>query len=321
MDNLVTAIEAANHRIKALDGGVRETPLDESPALSTTGGARLLLKGEHLQRTGSFKFRGAVNKLLQLPVADRERGVLTASSGNHGMATALASTLIGIKTRIFLPEAVSPMKKQAIERFGAEITMVPGDSGAAEVAARKTADASGMTYISPYADLDIIAGQGTIGLELNQQCADLAAVCIAVGGGGLISGIGSYLKAKQPGADIIACWPEGAASMYHCLADGHIHEVEESETLSDGTAGGVEAGSVTFPLCQQVIDRTVLVSEAEIAAAMRRLAESERWMVEGAAGVALASAFRVAADYPGRAVAVVLCGRNIKLETFLKVIA
>ena len=320
-DDLAAAIEAADRRIKAVAVGVRPTPLEATSALSDESGLRLLLKGEHLQRTGSFKLRGAMNKLLSLSDAERARGIVTASSGNHGMAAALAARLTGSRAHIYLPEAVSPMKKQAIQRLGAEITLVPGDSVAAEVAARDASTGLNLGYVSPYADLDIIAGQGTIGLELTRQADELAAVFVAVGGGGLISGIGGYLKAKMPGADIIGCWPEVAPAMHNCLEAGHIHEVIEEKTLSDGTAGGVDEDTPTFEICQQVIDRKLLVSEAEIADAMRRLAETERWIVEGAAGVALAAARRLAGDYAGKKIAVVLCGRNIKLETFLEAVA
>lgn len=318
---LVAAIEAANCRIKALEGGVRETPLERSGALSDEMGLDLLLKCEHLQPTGSFKIRGASNKMLILSEEERQRGITTASSGNHGMATAHAARLTGTRAKIFLPEAVSPLKRQTIERFGVDVTLIPGDGINAEMAARDAAAEQGLTYVSPYADMDIIAGQGTCGLELAGQEPDLAAVFVATGGGGLISGIGSYLKAKQPGADIIACWPEVAPAMYRCLEDGHIHEVIEQETLSDGTAGGIDEDTPTFDICQRVIDRKILVPEVEIASAMRSLAEAERWMVEGAAGVALAAARRAAADYAGKKIAVVICGRNIKLETFLGAIA
>ena len=172
------------------------------------------------------------------------------------------------------------------------------------------------TYLSPYSDIDVIAGQGTIGLELAEQCPDLAAVFACVGGGGLIGGIGSYLKAQLPDVDIIGCYAENAPAMYECLKMGEIFDVPESETLSDGSAGGIEKGAITFPICQQVIDRHVLISETEIAEAMRDTATNERFIIEGSAGVAVAAALKTASDYRGKNIAVVICGRNVALDTF-----
>jgi threonine dehydratase len=320
MKNLVNNIIAANRRIKAVDGGARETPLDESAVFSERTGVGFLLKGEHLQRTGSFKMRGAMNKVLCLDEADRERGIITASSGNHGMATTQAARVGGVEATIYLPESVSPLKHSNMKRLGANTVLVPGNGVAAEITGRAEAQRQGKTFVSPYADLEIIAGQGTVGLELAEQCPDLAAVYVCVGGGGLISGIGSYLKARRPEVDIIGCWPANATAMHLCLERGEIYDTPETETLSDGSAGGVEQGSITFPICQQVIDRHVLVSEAEIASAMRAMAASENFIIEGAAGVALGAAFKTASDYQGRKIAVVVCGRNIALDTLHRVL-
>jgi threonine dehydratase len=320
MQDLVKNIIAANGRIKAVDGGARETPLDESGIFGDRTGVGFLLKGEHLQRTGSFKMRGAMNKLLSLKEEDRKRGIITASSGNHGMATTQAARVVGVETTVYLPETVSPLKHSNMKRLGANTILVPGNGVEAEKVARAAAEREGKIYVSPYADLDIIAGQGTVGLELADQCPDLAAVYVCVGGGGLISGIGSYLKAHQPDVEIIGCWPANAPAMHLCLEKGEIHDTPETPTLSDGSAGGVEEGSVTFPLCQQVVGRHLLISEAEIAAAMRDMATAENFIIEGAAGVALAAALKTASDYRGGKIAVVICGRNIALETFRSVL-
>ncbi|MGR3717742.1 MAG: threonine/serine dehydratase [Thermohalobaculum sp.] len=320
MNNLVNNIIAANQRIKAVDGGARETPLDESVIFSDQTGVSFLLKGEHLQRTGSFKMRGAMNKVLCLSEADRKRGIITASSGNHGMATTQAARVGGVEATIYLPESVSPLKHSNMKRLGATTVLVPGNGVAAEITGRAAAKREGKTFVSPYADLEIIAGQGTVGLELAEQCPDLAAVYVCVGGGGLISGIGSYLKARRPDVEIIGCWPANATAMHLCLERGEIYDTPETETLSDGSAGGVEQGAITFPICQQVIDRHVLVSEAEIASAMRAMAASENFIIEGAAGVALGAAFKTTSDYRGRKIAVVVCGRNIALDTFRSVL-
>ena len=212
------------------------------------------------------------------------------------------------------------MKVAAIQAMGADVVKVPGEPLQAEIEARRKSEAEDLPLISPYNDLDVVAGQGTIGLELYEQAHELDAVIIAVGGGGLISGVGTYLKARNPNLEIIGAWPEVARSLHACLEAGEIISIDEAETLSDGTAGGVEDGAVTFPMAQTVIDKTVLVSEAEIAAAMGAVAETERWIIEGAAGVAAAGLTKLAHEYQGRNVAVVLCGRNIALEKYLMAI-
>lgn len=320
MQNLIDNIIVANQRIKSVDGGARETPLNESGHFSERTETGFLLKGEHLQRTGSFKMRGAMNKVLCLTEEERNQGIITASSGNHGMATAQAGRVGGIEATIYLPETVSAQKLSSIKRLGANTILVPGNGVEAEKTARAAAEQEGKTYVSPYADLDIIAGQGTVGLELAQQCPELAAVFICVGGGGLISGVGSYLKAQRPNVEIIGCWPENAPAMHLCLEKGEIYDTPETETLSDGSAGGIEEGAITFPICQQVIDRHLLISETEIAAAMSDMEAHENFIIEGAAGVALAAALKSASDYRGRKIAAVICGGNISPDSFRAVL-
>ncbi len=320
MKNPVQDIKAADRRIKAVVGGVRETPLDESGVLSERTGTTFLLKCEHLQPTGSFKLRGALNRVLLLNDEERKKGIVASSSGNHGIATAYAARADGVDITIYLPDSVSPLKLANMKQLGANTVLVPGVYAECEKAARAAVASQGKIFFSPYSHTDIIAGQGTVGLELAKQCPDLAAVYASVGGGGLIGGIGSYLKALRPDVAIIGCWAENASAMHQCLERGEIFDASESETLSDGTAGGIEEGAITFPICQQVIDRQVLVSEAEIASAMRDIAANERFIIEGSAGVAVAAALKTASDYRNKNIAVVICGRNIDLNTFRKVL-
>lgn len=320
MKNPLKDIKVADRRIKAVAGGVRETPLDESGVLGERTGTTFLLKGEHLQQTGSFKLRGALNRVLLLNDDEREKGIVASSSGNHGIATAYAARADGVDVTIYLPDSVSPLKLANMKWLGANTVIVPGVYAKCEKAAHEAVASQGKTFFSPYSHPDVITGQGTIGLELDSQCPDLAAVYASVGGGGLIGGIGSYLKAQRPGVEIIGCWAENASAMHQCLERGEIFDAQESETLSDGTAGGVEEGAITFPICQQVIDRHVLVSEAEIASAMRDIAANERFIIEGSAGVAVAAALKTASDYRGKKIAVVICGRNIDLNTFRTVL-
>lgn len=314
MNTLFDAIKEAH---QALRPQVRVTPLEYSPLLSQHSGCEIYLKCEHLQHTGSFKFRGASNKLRLLTDEQRQRGVITASTGNHGQAMALAGRLAGVKATIYAPEQAAAIKLEAIRALGGEVELIPGDALNAELAADSAAQQQGKIYISPYNDRQIIAGQGTCGMEMVEQQPDLDAVFVAVGGGGLISGIATVLKKLSDKTQIIGCWPANATSMYTSLENGKIQEVAEQETLSDGTAGGVEPGAITFALCQQLIDQKVLVSEQEIKDAMRLIAHTDRWMIEGAAGVALAAALKQATLWQGKKVAVVLCGKNIVLKKYL----
>ncbi|TDR73078.1 threonine/serine dehydratase [Paludibacterium purpuratum] len=302
---------------QAIRPQVRVTPLDHSPALSALTGCEVYLKCEHLQATGSFKFRGASNKLAVLDDAAKQKGVITASSGNHGQAVALAGQKLGVAVTVYAPETASATKLDAIRAYGSAVVLVKGDALQAEILGRQHAEAQGKTFISPYNDLDVIAGQGTTALEMFEQCPDLDAVFVAVGGGGLISGVGTAFKQLSPATQVIGCWPANATSLYACLQAGKIIEVYETDTISDGTAGGVEPGAVTFDICQQVIDQTVLVPEDDIKAAMKLLAQTDRWMVEGAAGVALGGMLQTAARFKGKKVGVVLCGRNIVLSKFI----
>jgi threonine dehydratase len=297
------------------------TPLERSRALSAALGCEVLLKADHLQPTGSFKIRGATNKICVLGDAAKSTGVITASTGNHGQALARAGALAGVPVTVYVAASTVRPKMEAIRGWGAELVVVDGNPLEAELQARQRAAEENKPYISPYNDLDVVAGQGTLGIELAQQTAQLDAVFVSVGCGGLIGGIGSALERLRPDTRVVGVWPENSPCMLRALEAGNIIDVPERPTLSDGSAGAVEPGSITFPICQSVIDETITVTESQIASAMRRIAEAERWIVEGAAGVALAGLVKAAHDYRGRTVAVVLCGRNIALETFLGAVA
>ena len=296
--DLLPLIDAAAARVYAV---VKETPL------VSMGDA--FAKLEQLQTTGSFKLRGATNKLMSLDPDAARAGVVASSTGNHGLGVATAGQLLGIDVEVFLGSQVTQAKRGKILECGARIRIIGASALEAEVAARAAAAASGRTYVSPYNDPFVAAGQGTIGVELTRQAPDLDAVFIAVGGGGLISGIGSHLRHAAPNAEIIGCWPENSAVLYECLRAGRIFDVPESATLSESTAGGVEENSITFDLCREVMHRGVLVTEGEILSAMR-WAQRRGWAVEGASGVALAAYFKEAARYAGKKAVVLICGGN-----------
>ncbi len=289
---------------------VKETPLVPLPRdarLPNSGTA--FAKLEQLQTTGSFKLRGATNKLMSLSPKEAAAGVITSSTGNHGLGVAAAAKVLGIDAEVFLSAQVTQAKQEKIRKQGARIRIVGDDPLAAEVAARQAASESGRSYVSPYNDPYVVAGQGTVAVELLRQLPDLEAIFIATGGGGLISGIGTLLCHMAPHAEVIGCWPENSAVLYESLKAGRIIEAPESPTLSESTAGGVEEGSITFDLCREVMHHGVLVTEDEILRAMR-WGHEQGWAMEGASGVALAAYFKEAARYADRKAVVLICGGN-----------
>ena len=298
----------------------RRTPLDEALALSQLGGDDVFLKLENLQHTGSFKSRGAFNKLLTLAPAVCARGVVTASSGNHGAAVAYALRQLGAPGIIFAPEHAAAVKVDAIRRLGAEVRFHGADSVDAESAARAHAERAGQVYISPYNDLQIVAGQGTVGVEIAAHLPNVDAVYVTVGGGGLISGVAAALKAQRPSVRVVGCLPAHSPVMYESVRAGHIVALPLLPTLSDGSAGGIEHQAVTFDLCRALVDDWVLVSEAEIAAAMRLIMETQHLLVEGAAGVAAAGYLKDPLRGPQSTVAIVLCGGNVDLNTLKQIL-
>jgi len=316
MDFLISVSQAAK-RIAPL---VRETPVQHSRYFSDLTGAEIFFKLENLQYTGSFKLRGVANCLLSLPEAVLRQGVTAASSGNHGSALSYALSHLGAKGTVYVPENASSTKLDAIRRYGAEVRVFGEEAGQSELRARLVSEEKGIPYVSPYNDAAVVAGQGTVGFELATQLENIDAVYVSVGGGGLISGIGAYLKQGNPDIEIIGCMPENSPVMAKCAEAGEIIEWPVLPTLSDGTAGGIEPGAITFEYCQQYVDDYVLVSEDDIRTAMCQFMDNEHMLLEGAAGVAIAGLVRMAKRHAGKRVVVVICGANISRETLLTVI-
>lgn len=311
-------VDAADARIRPY---ARETPLEHSPTLSRAWGAEVYLKLENTQVTGSFKIRGALNRILTTPLSQRVLGVVTASTGNHGAAVAYAMYRLRIPGTVFVPEGASPAKVGAIHALGATVKTHGLDSLEAELEARAYAEAKGLVYVSPYNDPQVVAGQGTVGAELVRQAERIDAVFVSVGGGGLIAGIAGYLRALGRDTRIVGCSPDASKVMYESVRAGRLLELPSAPTLSDGTAGGVEADAITFPLCRALVDEWALVSEPEIADAIRISVGQEHQLIEGSAGVALAAARRHAGQFPGGTIVAVLCGANIDLDTLRRVLA
>ena len=303
-------IAAAATRIRSL---ITTTPLELTDAL----GPGIAVKAEHLQRTRSFKIRGALNRLLMLTEGQRHGGVVTASTGNHGIAVATAGRLLSIPVSVVVPASTDPAIIERLRHLDAAVDMVDSnDTVDAEHAARERAEGQDRPFVSPYNDPAVIAGQGTIAIELREQLAAIGwsgadAIVVAVGGGGLISGIATWLDHAAPGVEVIGASPANDAAMVASVAAGAIVEPVTRPTLSHSTAGGIEAGAVTFPICRQLVDRWVRVTEDDIAAAVRAMLLGEHQLVEGAAGVALSAAAQVAGAEPDRRVAAISCGARL----------
>jgi threonine dehydratase len=299
------------------------TPFVRFDAFSDEVGADVLVKCEHLQRTGSFKARGAMSKILTLTDAQRQAGVVTASTGNHGLGVGNALATLGGHGIVYLPENASPSKVAALRRLGLEIRAEGNDSGVLEPKARAYAAEHDLTYVPPYNDPDIVAGQGTVAVEILEQLGGepLDAVVVAVGGGGLISGVASVLKKHRPDIRVYGAQPVRDDAMAASVRAGEIVQIDAAETLSDGTAGSVEAGSITFDLCRELVDDWVLVSEDAISAALRMVIDTEHQLVEGSAAMAFAAVRDRRTELAGRRVAVVSCGGNISSRTLVAALA
>ena len=310
-------IIAASDRIK---DHVRRTTFEWSPMISHYTGADVWLKMENQQHTGSFKFRGAINKMLTLSQSERESGIYGASTGNHGAAVAYACQKLEVPCIIYVPEKSSDAKLANMKSYGAEIRVFGKDCMDGELKAREVSDTTGGVYLSPYNDPEVVNGQGTIGWEIESQCDGLDAVIVSVGGGGLISGVAGYLKAIWPDIEVVAASPANHAVMIRSLEAGEIIKIEPVPTISDGTAGGVEEGSITFEMCQQFVDHTILLTEDEINNGIIQMMEKERVLVEGAAGTAIAALIKMKDQLKDKRVGIVICGRNISLDVLRKIL-
>jgi threonine dehydratase len=315
--NIAREVSRAEKRIRAY---IRETRLDYSTDFSQDSGANVYCKLENLQHTGSFKARGAINKLLSLTPEELARGVVSASTGNHGMAVARSASILNSPGIVFVPQHSSPSKVEAIKRLGADVRIHGRDCAETEIFARDYATRLDMTFVSPYNDLQVIAGQGTIGVELERQIDQMDAAYLSLGGGGLISGVASYVKSVWPDAQIMGCSPENSQVMIQSVRAGTILDLPSLPTLSDGTAGGIEAGSITFELCRDLVHGYVTVTEDEIADSLRWFIETHHMLVEGAAAVAIAAFRKTCARFADRNVVILICGANISLETLTAVL-
>lgn len=311
--DVAARVDRADERIR---GRVLRTPVLRSRTLSRKTGGDVFLKLESEQVTGSFKARGALNRVLSLTPEERGRDVVTASTGNHARGVARALELTGVEGTIWLPENAAASKVEALRAYDVALDVHGRDCLETETHAKRVAGEQGAVWISPYDDPRVIGGQGTAGLELAEQVDRIDTVFVPVGGGGLISGVAGWLKGVDPAVTVVGCQPERSPEMARSVEAGRIVEPEEgAETLSDGTAGGVEPGAVTFELCRELVDEWMLVPEPAIAGAMRFMVERHHKLVEGAGALPVAAALERGESLAGESVALVVSGGNVSAET------
>ncbi|MBR2023148.1 MAG: threonine ammonia-lyase [Clostridia bacterium] len=301
----------------ALKGVARETDVIYAPKLCK--GVDLYLKTENLQVTGSFKVRGAYYKMTRLSAEEKARGVIACSAGNHAQGVALAAQKNGIKSVICLPDGAPISKVEATKSYGAEVCLVEGVYDDAYNEALRLRDEKGYTFIHPFDDEDVIAGQGTIALELMEQIPDMDAVIVPIGGGGLISGIAYTLKTLNPKVKVYGVQATGAPSMRNAVSHGQIEELSAVSTIADGIAVK-KPGEHTFALCNQYVDDIVTVTDDEISAAILALMEQHKLVTEGAGAVAVAAAMFGKIDLQGKKAVCVLSGGNIDVTILSRVI-
>ncbi|KAJ8303984.1 hypothetical protein KUTeg_017567 [Tegillarca granosa] len=291
---------------KRIEGSILKTPLIFSLKLSSMGdNCKVYLKLENEQITGSFKLRGAFNKMLTLIPQDKK---------------AHACRTLGVPLHVFCRKDVDEGKKSALMEMGVKVTLTGTDCVDAENAARMYSKENQIPYVSPYNDKEIIAGQGTIGVEILEEQGDIDVCLVPVGGGGLISGIARYLKQMSPNIKVIGCQPENSKVMYKCVKANKIIFEESEETLSDGTVGGIESGSITFDLCRDFVDDWIMVSEEQIGRAIVFMLEEHRKVVEGAAGVAIGAYMNNLSKFTKKKVAIVCCGANISADVLRRLL-
>ncbi len=314
------SLDKVYHASYVLKDVVRETDIIYSPTLSAQSGCSLYLKTENLQVTGSFKVRGAYYKISQLTEEEKSHGVIACSAGNHAQGVALASQKFGIKSVICMPDGAPISKVEATRSYGAEIVLVPGVYDDAHNYAEKLREEKGYTFIHPFDDTDVIAGQATIGLETINQLKDIDAIVVPIGGGGLISGVAFAVKSLNPAIKVYGVQAAGAPSMLESIKHKKIETLPSVSTIADGIAVK-EPGEHTFELCSRYVDKIVSVTDDQVSAAILALIEKQKMIAEGAGAVALAAVmFNKIPDIKGKKVVCLISGGNIDVTILSRVI-
>jgi len=297
------------------------TPLEYSRYLSEKIKGEVWLKLDSMQRTGSFKFRGAVNKVLSLTDAELDKGVVTASTGNYALAVAEAMRIKKRRATIYLAKDIDQSRLALLRAHGLDLVIFGEAPWDAEKEARRVAEDEDKIYVSPYNDPFVVGGQGTCGYEISRQLPDLDAAFFACGAGGLLSGSAGWLKSQNPKVEAFGVSPENSPVMYESMRAKKMLEMETFPTLADTCAGGVDLDSITLDFCLRYVDEIMLITEKEIEASIRLLFEQHRLVVEGSGALSVGGLLKRKDHFKGKKVVAVVCGRNIPLELFKRIIA
>ncbi len=319
IDLQIVSLEEIKRAEQRIRNDIYISPCQHSADISALTGQQVYLKLDNLQRTGAFKERGALNKILTLTEEEKACGVIASSAGNHGQAVAYHATRHGIRAQIVMPLMTPLVKIAATQEFGAKVILHGANYDEAFVEAHRLCEEQGMTFLHPFDDVAVINGQGTIGLELLQQVPGLEAVVVPIGGGGLISGVGCAIKEANPNIRVIGVQTERLPSMLRAAEQGHPVTVPADATIADGIAVR-RAGDITLPLVERFVDEMVTVDEEEIANAILVLLEKEKTLAEGAGAVALAALLQKKTSLDSEKTAVLVCGGNIDVSLLAKII-
>jgi threonine dehydratase len=318
--DVVVTLEDIQDAKKAIASFIKCTPLLQSQFLTTFCGCPLFLKLENLQITSSFKPRGVFNKLLHLSAEEQDRGIITASAGNHGQAVAYAAQKLGYYARVVVPKPTPKVKTAGIKKYGADLVLFGEDYDEAERKAKELARKDGCVYISPYNDEQIIAGHGTIGLEILEALPDVDAVMVPLGGGGLLSGISIAVKSMRPNVQVIGVQSKSSPVMYESLKAGKIVTVEKvGNSVAEGLSGNI--GTITFGIVQKYVDCVVLVNEETLRSAVYVLWVHDHQVVEGSGAAAVAPVMENKPLFKGKRVVSVVTGGNIDSDLFQSILA
>lgn len=311
-------LDKVYHAAFVLKNVIRKTDVIQAPKLNPE--SDIYLKTENLQITGSFKVRGAYYKISQLSEEEKKKGVIACSAGNHAQGVALGATANGIKSLICLPDGAPISKVEATKKYGADVCLVKGVYDDAYQKAMELKDEMGYTFVHPFDDEDVIAGQGTIGLEILEQLADVDVVIVPIGGGGLVSGVAFAIKSLKPDCKVYGVQSEGAASMFNSIRDHKIENLQSVKTIADGIAVKTP-GEHTFEYCSKYVDEIVTVSDDEVASAILALMEQQKLVSEGAGAVSVAAAMFNKVDVKGKKVCCLISGGNIDVTILSRVIS
>ena len=297
------------------------TPLEHSMYLSDKIEGEVWLKLDSMQRTSSFKFRGAINKILSLTKAELDKGIVSASTGNYALAVAEAMRIRNRRATIYVAKDIEPSRLGLLRSHGLDLVIHGEVAWDAEKEARRVGDEEGKIYVSPYNDPIVVGGQGTCGYEISQQLPDLDAAFLACGGGGLLTGSAGWLKSHNSDVEAFGVSPANSPVMYESMRTNKMVEMDTQPTLADTCAGGIDLDSITLDLCRRYVDEIVLLTEKEIEASIRLLFEQHRLVTEGSGALSIGGLLKRKERFKGKKVVAVVCGRNVNLEVFKKIIA